>query len=63
MLRARMAAERFDHGSERQRGETFVGRTALLARLDQLLVDGDADRWVVVSGGPGVGLPRRLSRW
>ena len=61
MLPARMAAEQFDHG--RQRGEKFVGRTAVLARLDQLLVDGDTDRWVVVTGGPGVGKTALLAAW
>lgn len=32
----------------------FVGRAAPLARLDQLLVEGRTDRWVVVTGGPGI---------
>src|SRR5678816_3051073 len=62
MLEARMAAERFDHGNE-QRHEKFVGRAALLAQLDQLLVDGDTDRWVVVTGGPGMGKTALLAAW
>jgi hypothetical protein len=40
-----MSGERFDYSNERQRHEKFVGREALLARLDELLVDGGADRW------------------
>ena len=63
MIDARMAAEQFDHGSEWERREKFVGRAALLARLDQLLVDSDTDRWVVVTGGPGVGKTALLTAW
>ncbi len=40
---------------ERQRHDGFIGRAALLARLDQLLIEERADRWVVVTGGPGMG--------
>src|SRR5678816_3037732 len=58
-----MSGERFDYTSERQRHEKFVGREALLARLDELLVDGGADRWVVVTGGPGMGKSAILSAW
>jgi hypothetical protein len=50
-----MSGERFDYTSERQRHEKFVGREALLARVDELLVEGGADRWVVITGGPGMG--------
>jgi hypothetical protein len=32
-----------------------VGRAALLAQLDQLLIGEPADLWVVVTGGPGMG--------
>jgi hypothetical protein len=49
-----MLGQRFDSSGERQRHETLVGRAELLARLDQLLVDGDGDRWVEVTGGPGM---------
>jgi len=43
-----MSGERFDYTSERQRHENFVGRQALLGRLDELLVEDGVDRWVVV---------------
>jgi hypothetical protein len=55
--------ERFDDSNERQRHEKFVGREALLARLDELLVDAGADRWVVVTGGPGMGKSAIRSAW
>src|SRR5512144_2952411 len=58
-----MPGERFDYTNERQRHEKFVGREALLARLDELLVKGGADRWVVVTGGPGMGKSAILSAW
>ena len=58
-----MSGERFDYGSERQRHENFVGREALLARLDDLLVADGLDRWVVVTGGPGMGKSAILSAW
>ncbi|HEX7840282.1 MAG TPA: AAA family ATPase [Kofleriaceae bacterium] len=58
-----MSGERFDYTSERQRHEKFVGREALLARLDELLVDSATDRWVVVTGGPGMGKSAILSAW
>ena len=35
----------------------------MLARLDQLLVADRADRWVVVTGGPGMGKSALLSAW
>jgi len=54
---------RFDYRNERQRHEKFVGREALLARLDELLVDDGADRWVVITGGPGMGKSAILSAW
>lgn len=43
-----MAGQRIDYGSERQRHEGFVGRAALLVRLDEHLT-ADAlggDNWV-----------------
>jgi hypothetical protein len=40
-----------------------VGRTALLARLDQVLIAEPADRWVVVTGGPGMGKSALLAQW
>jgi len=58
-----MFAERLDYSNERQRHERFVGRAALLARLDQLLVDSDTDRWVVITGGPGMGKSALLAAW
>jgi hypothetical protein len=45
-----MPGERFDDSNERQRHEKFVGREALLARLDELLVGDGDDRWVVGVG-------------
>src|SRR4051812_29917454 len=58
-----MSGERIDYGIERQRHERFVGRAALLARLDQLLIADRADRWVVVTGGPGMGKSALLAAW
>jgi len=40
-----------------------VGRTALLARLDQLLIEEPADRWVVVTGGLRMGKSALLAAW
>jgi len=40
-----------------------VGRTALLVRLDRLLIEEPADRWVVVAGGPGMGKSALLAAW
>jgi ATP/maltotriose-dependent transcriptional regulator MalT len=58
-----MSGERIDYSIERQRHERFVGRAALLARLDQLLVADRTDRWVVVTGGPGMGKSAVLAAW
>jgi len=58
-----MSGERIDYGIERQRHEDFVGRAALLARLDQLLISDRTDRWVVVTGGPGMGKSAMLAAW
>ena len=58
-----MSAEHIDYSIERQRHEGFVGRAALLDRLDQLLIADGADRWVVVTGGPGMGKSALLATW
>ena len=58
-----MSGERIDYSIERQRHEGFVGRAALLAQLDHLLVADRADRWVVVTGGPGMGKSAMLAAW
>jgi len=58
-----MSGNRFDYSSERQRHEKFVGRAGLLTRLDQLLVDSETDRWVVITGGPGMGKSALLAAW
>jgi hypothetical protein len=58
-----VSGERLHYGIERQRHEGFVGREALLARLDHLLGAGEADRWVVVTGGPGMGKSALLAAW
>src|SRR5207342_522485 len=52
-----------DFTAERARHARFVGRAALLAQLDQLLVDEPSDRWVVVTGGPGMGKSALLAQW
>jgi hypothetical protein len=56
-------SERLDYTSERRRHEKFVGRARLLDRLDQLLVDGETDRGVVITGGPGMGKSALLAAW
>src|SRR5215813_13554296 len=48
---------------ERQRHAGFVGRAALLAQLDQLLIEDRTDRWVVVTGGPGMCKSALLATW
>jgi hypothetical protein len=48
---------------ERQRHAGFVGRAKLLAQLDQLLIEERVDRWVVVTGGPGMGKSALLAAW
>ncbi len=48
---------------ERQRHAGFVRRDGPLARLDQLLVADRVDRWVVVTGGPGMGKSAVLAVW
>ena len=56
-------AARIDFGIERDRHRDFIGRAALLARLDQMLLIDQIDRWVVVTGGPGMGKSALLARW
>jgi WD40 repeat protein len=58
-----MLEERLDYSNERQRHERFVGRAELLARLDRLLIGDGGDRWVVVTGGPGMGKSALLAEW
>jgi WD40 repeat protein len=55
-----MLEERLDYSNERQRHKRFVGRAALLERLDQALA---SDGWVVVTGGPGMGKSALLAAW
>jgi 3',5'-cyclic AMP phosphodiesterase CpdA len=58
-----MAGSRVDYSIERRRHESFVGREDLLDRLDQLLVTETADRWVLVTGGPGMGKSALIAWW
>src|ERR1041384_5292967 len=59
----RMSGDRFDYSIEGARHENFVGRAGLLTRLDQLLVEAAAERWVVITGGPGMGKSALLAAW
>jgi hypothetical protein len=52
-----------DFAIERQRHAGFVGRAELLTRLDQLVIADRADRWVVLTGGPGMGKSAVLAAW
>jgi hypothetical protein len=65
--RAEAIGERGLHDDRRVRGRKgvrdIVGRAGLLARLDQLLVDSATDRWVVITGGPGMGKSALLAAW
>src|SRR5215510_6309810 len=58
-----MSGERIDYGIDRQRHESFVGRADLLAQLDQLLIEDGPDRWVLITGGPGMGKSALLAAW
>ena len=57
------SGERIDFTTERQRHDRFVGREDVLARLDELLLEPGDARWVVVSGGPGMGKSAILAAW
>jgi hypothetical protein len=35
----------------------------VLAELDRLFVEDDTDRWVLVTGGPGMGKSAILAKW
>ncbi len=52
-----------DFSYERQRHVGFVGRADLLAQLDRQLIEDTAQRWVVVTGGPGMGKSAVLAAW
>jgi WD40 repeat protein len=52
-----------DFTIERQRHAGFVGRAELLTRLDQLVIADRTDRWVVLTGGPGMGKSAVLAAW
>jgi hypothetical protein len=55
--------ERIDYDIELQRHRGFVGRVELLAWLDRLLVADSRDRWVIVTGSPGMGKSALLATW
>ncbi|WP_437747130.1 PQQ-binding-like beta-propeller repeat protein [Sorangium sp. So ce1504] len=59
-----MARDLIDFGIERSRHEHFFGREDVLSAIDRHL-DGAATsgRWVLVTGGPGMGKSAILSRW
>ncbi|WP_437657009.1 AAA family ATPase [Sorangium sp. So ce1182] len=59
-----MARDLIDFGIERSRHEHFFGRKDVLAAIDGHLDDaGASGRWVLVTGGPGMGKSALLSRW
>ncbi|CAN93790.1 WD-repeat protein [Sorangium cellulosum So ce56] len=59
-----MAADLIDFGIERSRHERFFGREDVLAAVDRHLQGaGASGRWVLVTGGPGMGKSAILSRW
>src|SRR5689334_20685879 len=58
-----LPTEAISFALERLRHAGFVGRARLLSRLDQLLVTDTVDRWVVVTGGPGMGKSAVLAAW
>jgi AAA ATPase domain len=59
----RLPREALNFAYERQRHVGFVGRAALLTQLDQQLIEGTSQRWVVVTGGPGMGKSAVLAAW
>ncbi|WP_437767623.1 TIR domain-containing protein [Sorangium sp. So ce281] len=59
-----MARDLIDFGIERCRHEHFFGREDVLAAIDHHLDGaGASGRWVLVTGGPGMGKSAILSRW
>ncbi|WP_433936853.1 TIR domain-containing protein [Sorangium cellulosum] len=59
-----MPADLIDFGIERSRHEHFFGREDVLAAIDRHLEGaGASGRWVLVTGGPGIGKSAILSRW
>ncbi|XXY54588.1 AAA family ATPase [Sorangium sp. So ce269] len=59
-----MPADVIDFGIERSRHEHFFGREDALAAVDRHLEGaGASGRWVLVTGGPGMGKSAILSRW
>ncbi|WP_437994096.1 TIR domain-containing protein [Sorangium sp. So ce145] len=59
-----MARDLIDFGIERSRHEHFFGREDVLAAIDRHLDGaGASGRWVLVTGGPGMGKSATLSRW
>ncbi|MGK3963275.1 TIR domain-containing protein [Sorangium sp. So ce118] len=59
-----MPADLIDFGIERSRHEHFFGREDVLAAIDRHLEGaGTSSRWVLVTGGPGMGKSAILSRW
>ncbi|WP_437948078.1 PQQ-binding-like beta-propeller repeat protein [Sorangium sp. So ce296] len=57
-------ADLIDFGIERSRHEHFFGREDVLAAIDRHLDGaGASGRWVLVTGGPGMGKSAILSRW
>ncbi|WP_438044912.1 ATP-binding protein [Sorangium sp. So ce128] len=59
-----MARDIIDFGIERSRHERFFGREDVLAAIDRHLDGaGASGRWVLVTGGPGMGKSAILSRW
>ncbi|WP_437282534.1 AAA family ATPase [Sorangium sp. So ce375] len=59
-----MARDLIDFGIERSRHEHFFGREDVLAAIDRHLDGaGTSGRWVLVTGGPGMGKSSILSRW
>ncbi|WP_437873036.1 TIR domain-containing protein [Sorangium sp. So ce363] len=59
-----MARDLIDFGIERSRHEHFFGREDVLSAIDRHLDGaGVSGRWVLVTGGPGMGKSAILSRW
>ncbi|XXT24586.1 TIR domain-containing protein [Sorangium sp. So ce429] len=59
-----MPADLIDFGIERSRHEHFFGREDVLSSIDRHLDGaGASGRWVLVTGGPGMGKSAILSRW